>query len=77
MTQRTHYIVVGGLGPSDLGPRPPHPSDFIRHGTEEVAISEARRLARENPGYHFTVYAAVVDAKVSDIEFVRYDDMPF
>ncbi len=58
----------------------------VRHKTEESAINEARRLARNNPDVHFYVLAASHHVVKRDVDvtpiglraFVETgDDVPF
>lgn len=52
------------------GTRPPK----FRHGAYALAMDEARRLARENPGSEFIVLAALSSAKVRDPVDVSHFD---
>jgi hypothetical protein len=56
------------------------PAPRYQHASEESAIKEAERLARQYPGQEFVVLQSVVGIKVNDIE--RTDlrpplDIPF
>lgn len=61
----------------NIGGNPPR----VQHGYEHVAISEAERLARANPGETFVVLEATHARKVSDMHSLDLrqasDDIPF
>lgn len=39
----------------------------FKHVTEHAAVTEASRLARENPGHRFTVFASICAVERKDI----------
>lgn len=52
----------------------------VRHTSEAVAIAEAQRLARNNPGIEFFVLESVARAIKADVAFDRIerpDPIPF
>jgi len=52
----------------------------VRHAAEHIAVAEAKRLARNNPGVEFYVLQSVARAVKADVVFERIepsDEMPF
>lgn len=54
-----------------------------RHGSQDIAETEARRLARNNPGIEFYVLQTVARAVKIDVQVTRFErrdidaDIPF
>lgn len=71
-----HWIVVCETrGPSAVP---------FKHMTEHAAVTEATRLARENPGHRFTVFASICAVERKDIQITPLssgfhfdEDIPF
>lgn len=63
-----HFWMV--FTPSGCAPK-------FQHSTEKEAECEARRLAAMNPGQTFYVLQAIGKARKVDVEFTRFDNVPF
>jgi len=48
-----------------------------RHYSEADAITEAKRLAKKNPGQGFIVLKSITSFETTEITETRYDDVPF
>lgn len=48
-----------------------------RHSREDEAFKEAERLARKHPNEEFYVVVAIGCAKKTDVQIVRFDEIPF
>lgn len=48
-----------------------------KHSTEELARTEAERLARNNPGQQFYVMAPLGLARRVDVEYKQLNQLPF
>lgn len=66
-----HFIVV------DLDAKSGNPRHFRTHPDEDRAVSEAKRLADENPGHRFCVYNSIaIVVKQAPVQVIFFEKEP-